>query len=311
MRTSTESGLGIEAQVYSIQNWWRYQREGKNFPDHAWSPVGWKGEKDDGAETDDGLFIDQSVSAFKTRLVKRQAGIRLEDCLWPEDLVVFARLDRAFRGVADFAVTVDRWLKRGILVQFITPQVDLTSAPGRAFAQIAAVFAELESALKSERLREAQARGRERGQKMGRHASFGWKQQGWTTRVVDGVAKKVPHMVPDEQEREEVRLIEEFHDIHKLSFAAIADLLEVRRAANESRQPWPRSISGIREAAVECKPVSQGLPGEKASADAGMEARGFAGLRVVALLLAKCSNVCLCVEFVFTLFACICTLFRT
>ena len=102
---------------------------------------------------------------------------------------MFARLDRAFRGVADFAVTIEKWMKRGVLIQFVNPQVDLTTAYGMAFAQVAAVFAQLESAIKSERLKEAQARGRERGQKMGRHASFGWKQDGWTTRIVDGVAK--------------------------------------------------------------------------------------------------------------------------
>ena len=119
--------------------------------------------------------------------------------------------------------------------------VDLTTAYGMAFAQIAAVFAQLESAIKSERLQEAQARGRERGQKMGKHPSFGWRQDGWTTRLVDGEVKQVPRMVADEQEREEVRLIVEWHDIEGQSFAAIADRLESMRAARENRQPWPRA----------------------------------------------------------------------
>jgi DNA invertase Pin-like site-specific DNA recombinase len=245
---SSASGLGIEAQLHSIASWWKYQQESELFPKHTWGAVGWRGEQvepkakgvvrsrnpisksDRGLATTDGLFVDEAVSAYKVRLAHRPAGARLAAILKPGDMVVFARLDRAFRGVSDFAITVERWMKAGILIQFVNPQVDLTTAYGMAFAQIAAVFAQLESAIKSERLKEAQARGRQRGQKMGRHVSFGWK-----------AAPGGRGMVPDEQEREEVRIITEYHDIHGLSFADIADLLEASRAASESRQPWPRA----------------------------------------------------------------------
>jgi DNA invertase Pin-like site-specific DNA recombinase len=256
---SSESGLGVEASLYSIAKWWDYQRENGLFPSHRWGTVGWRGERveprlpgvtrdrnpiskfDRGRDTADGLFVDEAVSAYKIRLVKRPAGARLAAILQPGDLVIFARLDRAFRDTADFALTVKPWMRKGYQIQFILPNVDLTTAYGMAFAQVAVVFAELESALKSERLKEAQARGRERGQKMGRHVSFGWRQDGWTTRLVGGVPKKVPLMVPDEQERAEVQLIAEWHDIDGLSFADVADKLEARRAARENRKPWPRA----------------------------------------------------------------------
>jgi DNA invertase Pin-like site-specific DNA recombinase len=256
---SSESGLGVEASLYSIAKWWEYQRENGLFASHAWGSVGWRGERveprlpgvardrnpiskfDRGRDTTDGLFVDEAVSAYKIRLVKRPAGARLAAILQPGDLVIFARLDRAFRDTADFALTVKPWMRKGYQIQFILPNVDLTTAYGMAFAQVAVVFAELESALKSERLKEAQARGRERGQKMGRHVSFGWRQDGWTTRLVGGVSKRVPLMVPDEQEREEVRLIGQWHDIDGVSFADIADRLEVIRAAAEDRSPWPRT----------------------------------------------------------------------
>lgn len=237
---STESGLGIDSQRYAISQWWQYQRTLAPFQDVEWGTEGWQGEKDVGAATATGLFIDQSVSAFKHRLVKRPAGARLAAVLKPRDVVVFARLDRAFRNLADFAVTTERWIKQGVNCVFINPMVDMATAYGQAFAQIAAVFAQLESAIKGERLREAQARGRERGQKMGRHASFGWRQDGWTTRVVNGELRQVPRMVPDEQEREEVRLIVQWRDIEGLSFAAIADRLESQCAVRERREPWPR-----------------------------------------------------------------------
>jgi DNA invertase Pin-like site-specific DNA recombinase len=256
---SSASGLGIEAQLYSISSWWKFQGESGRFQSHTWGGTGWRGERvepkvsgavrtrnpiskfDRGQDTADGLFVDEAVSAYKIKLQHRPAGARMTAILEPGDMVVFARLDRAFRGVSDFSVTIERWMKRGILIQFVNPSVDLTSAYGMAFAQIGAVFAQLESAIKSERLKEAQARGRELGQKMTRHKSFGWRQDGWTTRLVGGVSKRVPVMVPDEQEREEVRVIVDLHDNLGLSFAEIADRLEATRAFRENREPWPRA----------------------------------------------------------------------
>jgi DNA invertase Pin-like site-specific DNA recombinase len=237
---STASGLGIDAQLHSITQWWEHEKKLGHFPGVSWGTNGWKGEKAVGQATTDGLFIDQSVSAYRFPILKRPAGWWLGATLEPGDVVVFARLDRAFRNLLDFAQTIHRWMKKDVHCVFINPAVDMSTPYGMAFAQIAAVFAELESALKAERLREAQARGRERGQKMTRHTSFGWRQDGWTTRLVGGVSKRVPVMVPDEQEREEVRLIVQWHDIDGLSFADVADKLEATRALQENREPWPR-----------------------------------------------------------------------
>ena len=226
---STESGLGIDAQKYAIAQWWQYQRTLLPFQDVEWGTEGWQGEKDVGAASSTGLFIDQSVSAFKHRLVKRPAGGRLAGVLKPRDVVVFARLDRAFRNLADFAITTERWIKQGVNCVFINPMVDMGTAYGQAFAQIAAVFAQLESAIKSERLKEAQARGREQGRRMGQHVSFGWK-----------AAANGEGMIPDEEERYEIaRLVELRAAGH--SFATIADMLELELAIRHCRQPWPRA----------------------------------------------------------------------
>lgn len=238
---STASGLGIDAQLHSISQWWEHEQRLGHFPGVSWGTMGWKGEKAVGAATTDGLFIDQSVSAYRFPLLKRPAGWWLGATLEPGDMVVFARLDRAFRNLLDFAQTIQRWTKKGIRCVFVSPLVDMTTPYGMAFAQIAAVFAELESALKAERLKEAQARGRAAGRKMTRSNSFGWKHDGWTTRLVGGVSKKVPVMVPDEQERQEVRVIVDLHDNLGLSFATIADRLEATRAFRENREPWPKA----------------------------------------------------------------------
>lgn len=254
---SSQSGLGVEASLHTLSAWWKYQQEvGTGF---TWGLAGWRGERvepkvkgtvrprsliskyDRGQETSDGIFVDEAVSAYKVRLLQRPAGARLAARLQPGDMVVFPRLDRAFRGVSDFSVTIERWMKAGILIQFLMPNVDLTTAHGMAFAQVAAVFAQWESATKSERMKEAQSRGRERGQKMGRFVSIGMKQSGWTTRIAGGVSKRVPVLVPDEEARRDIqdiiRLKEQGH-----SCAAIADSLELARAVSEGRDsPWPRA----------------------------------------------------------------------
>lgn len=242
---STASGLGIAAQVHAITTWWEYARA--NYPQHQWSTIGWKGEKDVGEDTTDGLFIDQSVSAFKFRLVKRPAGARLAALLQPGDLVVFARLDRGFRGVADFAVTVEKWIRQGVLIQFINPAVDLTSAYGMAFAQVAAVFAQLESALKSERLKEAQARGRENGQKMGRHVSFGWK-----------LAPNGEGCIPNEEERQEIAAIAFCHDMGQ-SFNKIANTLNSGRVLADRKWTPTRCCKAYKAAKKGRVPAPQGV----------------------------------------------------
>lgn len=187
---SAESGLGIAAQRYSVLRYWEYLQDSGRVPDCHWSPTGWCGTKGDGSATSDGFYIDQAVSAFKRDFAKRPAGSMLARQLKKGDLVIFARFDRAFRTVRDFSNTTTTWTKRGIGIHFVNPQIDLTTAYGRAFAQIAGVFAELESAIKSERNKEVAARLKADGRPVGSKPSVGYrpvKIAGKLTWVLDNV----------------------------------------------------------------------------------------------------------------------------
>ena len=124
---STVSGLGIESQIFTIRQWWQHEQQLGHFTGISWGVTGWKGEKAIGQATTDGLFIDQPVSAFRFSILKRPAGWWLGTTLKKGDVVVFARLDRAFRNLLDFADTIHRWMKKGVHCIFINPQVDMTT----------------------------------------------------------------------------------------------------------------------------------------------------------------------------------------
>ena len=89
-------------------------------------------------------------------------------------LVIVAKLDRLFRSVADAADVIADFDKKGIQLVAIGEAFDMSSPYGRAMAQMASVFAELERAMIRERTRTAMNVKRARGERISGHAPFGW-----------------------------------------------------------------------------------------------------------------------------------------
>lgn len=225
---AAEKGLGIQAQIDGIQRWWNWAREHKAWDCHQWGKVGWEGVREDGKENDTGFFVDKAVSAYRKRFIHRPAGGRLDARLQAGDAVVIYRLDRSFRNVADFSTTTDRWIKAGIRLVFINPHLDLSSAMGTMMAHVMAAFAQFESAVKSERIREANAVWRVTGVKRKNGVAKGWKD------LRDG-----HRAVPDDIAREDIILA---YHWSKLGYSRyqVANLLEYKRAEQENRPKWPR-----------------------------------------------------------------------
>jgi hypothetical protein len=91
-----------------------------------------------------------------TLLASRPAGSKLlAAAKKSKAVVVVAKLDRLFRSVADAASVIDEFDKKGIQLVAISESFDMTSPFGRAMAQMASVFAELERAMIRERTRSA------------------------------------------------------------------------------------------------------------------------------------------------------------
>ena len=116
------------------------------------------------------VFEDPGISAGKP-LASRPAGCKLLAAAKKGNaVVVVAKLDRLFRSVADAANVIAEFDKKGIQLVSIGEGFDMTHAYGRAMAQMASVFAELERAMIRERTRSAMSVKRSRGERISGHA---------------------------------------------------------------------------------------------------------------------------------------------
>lgn len=80
------------------------------------------------------------------------------------DVLMVAKLDRLPRSVASVAGLMEQAQREGWMLVVLDPQINMTTAYGRAMGQMAAVFAELERALTSQRTVEALAELKARGE---------------------------------------------------------------------------------------------------------------------------------------------------
>jgi DNA invertase Pin-like site-specific DNA recombinase len=120
------------------------------------------------------LFEGPAVSGGKP-LSSRAAGSRLlTDARRYRAVVIVAKFDRLFRSVADAAQTIADFERRGIELVAISEGFNMTNPYGRAMAQMASVFAELERAMIRERTKAALKVKRGRGERISGHAPYGW-----------------------------------------------------------------------------------------------------------------------------------------
>lgn len=147
LRVSTdlqgESGLGLDAQREAIRV--EAQRRG-------WTVVDWV------TDTASGKSLDRP--GIQDALVRLENG-------GPKVLVA-AKLDRLSRSAIDFLSLVKRAQENGWALVMLDPSVDMTDAMGRFTAGILAQVAELEREMISARTKDALARAKARGTRLGR-----------------------------------------------------------------------------------------------------------------------------------------------
>jgi DNA invertase Pin-like site-specific DNA recombinase len=131
----------------------------------------WCVSKDLAVDTE---YVDEDVSAYSVQLRDRPQGKAMWDRLSAGDSVVVTRVDRAFRSLADCAVTIDLWRKLGITLHILDMPIDLATPQGRLFLSLIGSFAEFESAMHGQRKREVYANKRQSGQPYNQLRPFGW-----------------------------------------------------------------------------------------------------------------------------------------
>jgi DNA invertase Pin-like site-specific DNA recombinase len=117
-------------------------------------------------------FEDIDESAFNGH--KRPAYDQMLGRLGEAEAIVFWRPDRLARSVTDFSHLLDLCKAQDVHLVSTDYQIDTSSAMGKAFVQLTAVFAELESGNLSERSRQMMAHKRDKGEWVGARP-FGWR----------------------------------------------------------------------------------------------------------------------------------------
>jgi len=101
-----------------------------------------------------GEFVDDGVSATSNRPEDRDGWIKLLACDG-FDAVIIWKVDRLARRVLDFLNADQTLQSRGAGLVAVEDPIDMTTAQGRAFATMLAVFGEMEAAAISARVRAA------------------------------------------------------------------------------------------------------------------------------------------------------------
>ena len=154
-----ESDLGLTAQQEAIESHYQQSMKPKGF---EWG----------------GLFTDPAVSGSKD-FGNREAGSELNLRLRRGDVVLFHKIDRGFRSIADMLSALKEFEQRGVGAFFIQENLSTDDGPmGTLLLHVLAAFAQFEREMIATRTREAMAVLKAKGQPLNRHDLLGFKWHG-------------------------------------------------------------------------------------------------------------------------------------
>lgn len=171
------------------------------------------------------LFTDRAVSG-RTPFIGRLAGRRLDERVVKGDHVVIAKLDRAFRNLADCAAMLTGWHERGVHVHLLDIGISTDTPTGELIAGVMGAVAQWESRRIGERIAEAKAVLRHAGRTTNGLGRCGYR-----------VVRK--RLVPDPRQRAIGRLVIRLRR-RRMLWREIAFELERRRLRTHSRQRWSK-----------------------------------------------------------------------
>lgn len=122
-----------------------------------------------------GEFIDDGVSATHRKPEHRPGWRSLLGSAVPFDAVIVWKVDRLARRVIDFLHADETLQARGAAIVCVEQSIDMTTGEGRAFAQMLAVFGEMEAAAISSRITAARAHMISQGRIPGGLQPYGWR----------------------------------------------------------------------------------------------------------------------------------------
>lgn len=158
------------------------------------------------------VFVDPGVTGSKA-LELRPAGRDLCGTLRPGDVLIVAKLDRAFRSAADALARAEQWRAAGIQLVVADMGVDPVTGNGvgKMFFGMLAVVAEFERERILERTQEGKRAKALRGGHVGGSAPLGFAVEG---------SGKAAHLVQDPKQQAALRTIRRLHS--KMSLRMVA-----------------------------------------------------------------------------------------
>jgi site-specific DNA recombinase len=148
---SSEESVSIERQIEACE---------KYAQSRGWKVVG--------------TFVDDGVSASKNKPEDRAGWGELLASPQKYDVVIIWKVDRLSRRTLDFLNADEALSKRKAGIVAVEDPVDMTTAQGRAFATMAAVFAELEAESIGARVKDAQTKLLRDGRSVGGVVPYGY-----------------------------------------------------------------------------------------------------------------------------------------
>lgn len=124
-----------------------------------------------------GWFYDPATQGKKP-ISERTEGRQVFAMLRPGDHLVFAKLDRAFRSVADGCSTIEQLANRKVTVHSLDLQIDTSTAIGKFFRTILLAVAELERDFTCDRVNETIAYRKAKGLPYCHSCPIGWRMHG-------------------------------------------------------------------------------------------------------------------------------------
>lgn len=152
LSVTTEESVSIERQMESARQYARAR--------------GWKVVLE---------AIDDGVSATKNKPEDRPGWRSVIDFPEPYEAVIVWKIDRLARRVLDFLHADETLRDRGAGIVAVEDPVDMTTAQGRAFATMLAVFGEMEAAAMGARATAARKAILHAGRRAGGRVPYGWK----------------------------------------------------------------------------------------------------------------------------------------
>jgi site-specific DNA recombinase len=122
-----------------------------------------------------GEFIDDGVSASRNKPEERPGWRGLMGSPMPFEAVIVWKVDRLARRVIDFLHADQTLQARGAAIVCVEQSIDMTTGEGRAFAQMLAVFGEMEAAAISSRIIAAREQLVAEGRIPGGRQPYGWR----------------------------------------------------------------------------------------------------------------------------------------